>query len=475
MRRLWQNCPLRLVAMAAALGLVTAAADAQQATEAEQPPANSPPSMPLPTPSMNCCPPFTFGRGGMGPSMDGTDFGTGMGDSGGGPSFGSPSSGAGRGSSAGMIGSSLGPPVLKTITVPAAESVTFIQTATVPAIDPKTGLPTTKTISFPVTVPVIDPATGKQATVNVQTNARVPNTAIGAVNIADDQSPIPQDRVFFIYNSFSDVSGTAGSFTAPHSVTTPSAGGTTTTVTGPFKSGSNQVTQTVIVNGVPTSFSVAVPTVPPPILQIQREVFGFEKTFLDGDASVGIRVPIFESGGTPGFGQDELGDISVFVNYAFYKDDDGNAFTGGLVVTAPTAPAVDTIGGSLDPTFFQPFLGYRWAQDDWYVLGFSGIQFTTDSRWATSMTNDIGVGYNLYRGESNEGLNAIIPTVEAHVFIPFNHRAPSDPFHTPDFVALTTGVHIGWGNAMLTLGAVTPVAGPVQFPIEATVQLNIRF
>jgi hypothetical protein len=465
MRRLLQKCALRLVILGAALGLAAGSAygqqvptatqgDGQQTPASAQPPANpQPPCCPPPS-SINCWPtPSPFSPDSLAPSTPGSTPGTtGMGDTAA-PSFATPSFGAGVGSTTAMVGDSLNPPILKAVTVQATQTqtVTTYQTVKIPIHVSTGGMNTGgtnmlgqtdpivfKTITVPVTVQESRP-------VNVTTFQRVANTGIGALNIADDQSPIPQDRAFVVYNSFSDVTGPAAAFFA---------------------------SQHTITQGNST---ITIPGVAAPQLQVQREEFGFEKTFLDGNASIGVRIPVFEAGGAPGFNTDELGDISVSFTYAFFQDQAGDAFTGGLVVTVPSAPAVNTIGGDLNPTFLQPFLGYRWAQNDWYVHGFSSVSCSTDEREATSLFNDIGVGYWLYRGTSNEGLNAIIPTLEAHVFTPLSHRAESDLFYTPDFVAVTAGVHIGWGNALLTVGVVAPVVGPSQFPIEAVVELQLRF
>jgi len=130
------------------------------------------------------------------------------------------------------------------------------------------------------------------------------------------------------------------------------------------------------------------------------------------------------------------------------------------MVTAPTGPPVYTVVGNIHPWLLQPFLGYRLSLDRFYVQGFSSVAVPTDERQVLGMFNDIGAGYWLYRASGSGFISAIIPTVEAHVTTPLNHRNVNDPITIPDFVALTAGVHIGLANrAMLTVGVVVPVTG----------------
>ena len=90
----------------------------------------------------------------------------------------------------------------------------------------------------------------------------------------------------------------------------------------------------------------------------------------------------------------------------------------------------------------------------------------------TILSNDVGLGYYLYRNPDADGfLTAIAPTFEVHVNTPLNHRDvfdANDRAGTPDVVNLTYGVNFGFArSAVLTLGFVTPVTGPKPFDYEA--------
>jgi hypothetical protein len=223
-------------------------------------------------------------------------------------------------------------------------------------------------------------------------------------------------------------------------------------------------------------------------IAVYRETFGLEKTFLDGAASIGMRLPLntlsVESS-TPGLGgtDTDVGDLTAIVKYAFWQDPDaGSLLSAGLAVTAPTGPS--RFAGSSIPTLrdtiLQPFIGYIWTADRWFVHGFASLDIPTDSRDVTSLSNSVGVGYRFSRaGAEDRVLRAIVPTFEVHVSDPLNHRGAfkvSDPSGTPDVVDLTMATTFELGRrANLSVGIVTPVTGPKPFDVEALVQFNWLF
>src|SRR5262249_10864910 len=109
--------------------------------------------------------------------------------------------------------------------------------------------------------------------------------ARGAFRITDNESPMPQDRVFALYNFFDQVNGSAG-------------GG---------------IQQT----------------------NVHREVAGFESTFMCGYASFGLRAPVIQVQGDPSIARDDFGDLSFILKYALYMDRScGDVLSMGLVTTA---------------------------------------------------------------------------------------------------------------------------------------------
>jgi hypothetical protein len=271
--------------------------------------------------------------------------------------------------------------------------------------------------------------------------------SVRGVKIAENQSPRPQDRLFYSFNYFANINPEV-----------------------------NQRLDSPVTN-----------------LRAYRHVFGLEKTFNEGRGSFGLRLPLntltadnriparFQQfGGT----DTALGDLSVFAKYVFEDDPaTGNLVSAGLVITPPTGP--DTFAGSravqgIHTTTFQPFLGYIWNYRKLYLHGFSAFDFPADPREATLIFNDVGLGYYLYRNPDPDGLlTTIAPTFEVHVSTPINHRDvfdPNDLGATQDVVNLTYGVNVGLSRgALLTFGFVTPVTSPKPFDYEATLLLNLRF
>lgn len=251
-----------------------------------------------------------------------------------------------------------------------------------------------------------------------------PNALGAGVKIADNESPRPQDRVFGTYNYYDNT----------------------------FKSGVN----------------------------LHREMVGFEKTLLDGNASIGMRLPFFQTGGN-GPEDSDIGDLTVILKYAILNDREcGDVLSGGLAITAPTGPGFALFGneGDLHSTLLQPWVGGIKNMGDLYVHGFSSIVIPTDDRDVVYLFNDIGVGYFLYRATDCDRLiTAIVPTFETHISTPLNHRGSDhDPIPGIDIVDLTFGTTLGIGQrSTLALGVVTPVTGPKPFDVEALVQFNYRF
>ncbi len=261
------------------------------------------------------------------------------------------------------------------------------------------------------------------------------------LKVADNMSPRPQDRVFYSFNYFDNVNASVNGR-----------------------------------NGIPVSN-----------LQIYHSLFGLEKTFLDGRASVGVRVPLntFTLKSTvPGVGGSttSLGDLSIFTKYALYSDDRGNLVSIGVQVTPPTGPgafAGNRAYQNFRDTQIQPFVGYIFARDRFFVQGFSSVNVPTTARDVTLLFNDLAIGYYVYRAEDPTSLvSAIVPLAEAHVTTPLNHRGtnPNDLASISDIVNMTVGTNLVLRNrAILTAAYVTPVTGPKPFNAELVLLFNLKF
>ena len=224
-------------------------------------------------------------------------------------------------------------------------------------------------------------------------------------------------------------------------------------------------------------------------MQAYAHNFGLEKTFLDQTASIGLKIPLNTlTADSPftniGKTSTSLGNLSVYFKYALWMDRERNrVVTTGLAVTAPTGPT--SFGGSnylrsFNFTQIQPYLSFLWTEDRWYVMAYSSLEVPTDSRDVTMCFNDLGVGYYAYRNADPNGwIKAIVPTGEVHVNTPLNHRDYNnfnDIAGTPDVVDMTGGLNINLGQcSLLSLGVVTPVTGPRPFSIETLFLFNVFY
>ena len=271
--------------------------------------------------------------------------------------------------------------------------------------------------------------------------------SVRGFKIAENQSPLPQDRFFFSYNYFSNLNAALNRrFDAPVDH-----------------------------------------------LRVYREIFGVEKTFDQGRGSVGMILPIQTlsanstvrgSFAKPGGTSTALGDLSLFTKYVLkYDPATGSLISAGLVVTPPTGPnhfAGATYLQTVHATSVQPFLGYILRRERFYLHGFAAMDTPSSVRDVTMVYNDLGIGYFVYRNaDPTRFLTAIAPTFEVHVNTPLTHRDPfnsKDPTGTPDVVNLTYGLNLEFHKrSVLTVGFVTPVTGPLPFDYEFLLLFNVFF
>ncbi len=300
-----------------------------------------------------------------------------------------------------------------------------------------------RTIRVPTTVPAGN-ILSIQPTL-VTTRARVPVLTGGGFKIAENERPLPEDRVFLTYNNFQNVLGPAQLPSLPVSSVV----------------GGNQVlTQSVIAGG--NSY-------------VQREVVGFETTFLDGMASFGMRAPFYQLQGDGSVSGSDFGDLSfIFKVLAYSFGSDGVA--GGLVVTVPTGPGIQTIDGDIRSFRIQPWVGGVVSAGDLFAVGFLSVAVPTDSRDVTLLFTDIQVGYMLYNNPFGGLITYVAPVSELHITNPLNHRDGNGPISVPDLVILTEGLQVGLGRATsVSLGLGVPVTGPRPFDLEAMIQINVRY
>lgn len=289
--------------------------------------------------------------------------------------------------------------------------------------------------------PTTPPVPGRPGGASIKSAALVPS--VRGFKVSENQSPQPQDRIYYSFNYYNNLNAAI-----------------------------NQRLGSPITG-----------------MNVYREILGFEKTFQDGQGSIGMRLPIdtLSAGSTiRGLGgtSTAVGDLAIILKYAFlWNRDTGSLFSGGLLVSAPTGP--NNFAGFRNITSphnaaLQPWVGFIYNLGDFYFHGFSAIDVPTNPNDVTIWYNDLGVGYYLYRAaEPNRVISVIAPTFEVHVNSPLNHSNPfnfNDPAGTPDIVDLTFGINVGVGKrGLLSVGYVDPVTGPRPFNGELLALFNIRF
>lgn len=169
--------------------------------------------------------------------------------------------------------------------------------------------------------------------------------SIRDIKISEDQSPRPQDRVYFMFNYFQGVN--------------------------------DQVNQRL---QAPIGYT-----------QVFRYIGGFEKTFFGGQGSIGIRAPLDSVTANPsstapsgnvGGTSTAVGDLSIFGKYILLENrETGSLLSGGLAISAPTGPGrfagLNAFAPSPHGTSFQPFVGYIYNMGNLYFHGFTIVDVTT--------------------------------------------------------------------------------------------------
>ncbi len=293
--------------------------------------------------------------------------------------------------------------------------------------------------------------------------------------LSENTSPIPMDRVFFTYNVFDDA--------------------------------------VVDSNGNP--------------IDLNRYLFGAEKTFNDGKFSLTVRVPIANGAdsqqiqdGRTLYQANEFGNLSLTAKRLLYKDD-CYAVSTGLGLIFPTAAGSQLVTGTTTVDIantayhLQPFIAIqrtpnkrRWAtlftQFDFAAAGNAVTSSAPNQPAITQIYNDqhlwfidLSFGQWLYRNNcSNANLRGLAGIFELHYTTTLNDTdsvlagnstfgnagAPSsdtlsNPFNRLDVLNATMGLRFQLGEkTLLTVAGVAPLRAAEEglFDGEFVLQLSRR-
>lgn len=279
------------------------------------------------------------------------------------------------------------------------------------------------------------------------------------VKIAEGESPRPIDRVFYKFNYYNNLEPTR------------------------FRQPTEEIERA----------------------DLYRNVFGFEKTFLNRQISVGVRVPFNTiavetreaflvplpggaAAAVPGSGDftaTHLGNVSAIAKGILWEDrETGSLLSAGATLSIPTASTQKINPGQSTLSFVQPFVGFILSRGDLFVQGFTSVTAPVARPQSIVFFGDVGVGYYLYRDVSGSRLlTAVAPTFEVHVASPLRQADPAvslfgivDDLKLHNVVDLTLGSTLEFSNrATLGVGVAVPVTAPRPFDIEGLAQLNWRF
>jgi hypothetical protein len=260
------------------------------------------------------------------------------------------------------------------------------------------------------------------------------NSHSGGFKIADYESPMPMDRVYYAYNDFGSVfSSSNGSSAAP--------------------------------------------------INLERHVIGLEKTFFDGFMSLGARIPFVVTNGDPQVSTEQLADITLIMKMVLWGDlQKGNVVSLGCALTLPTGPQEvltrpDYTQITLVDFLCQPYLGWVFnLSPRLYTQGFFAASLPSDTRDVTLLFNDFGFGYWLYKNTNSSFIQGFVPTVEFHLNSPFDHGGKASlPIGYSELADVTLGTNVVLPRATLGIAVGLPMTGPTPFSVEGVVNFTLRF
>jgi hypothetical protein len=295
-------------------------------------------------------------------------------------------------------------------------------------------------------------------------------TAGGArrTKIAENNRPLPQDRVFFTYNHF-------------HNALEASATGAL-----------------LGAGAAPDDFSV------------DRYTFGAEKTFCDGWWSVEVRVPFtgqyeVDTAGTFEVTGGKWGNLSLVLKRLLWYSECA-AVAAGTALDFPTGSDVEGSAGatsfSLDNDAFHlmPYLGFAATPDeDFFAQGFIQVDLPLNGNDVATAPGasgvldeqsllflDLAAGYWLIHDDSASCLTGLAPIVELHytttledtdtVVLGAGPFIFSNAANHLDVLHITAGLHAEFANGMnFRIGAVFPLRDDDDKVFDAEVQVSVNW
>lgn len=342
-----------------------------------------------------------------------------------------------------------------------------------------------------------DPLLGTQEAIfgefDIPVTGRIPK-------IAENNSPMPRDRVYFAYNHFH----------------------------GAYSYDPDQIAENPFFDPLDPLSQPFFERSPRLLEDVNRFTLGIEKTFFSDDISIELRLPLMTQAG---FSTDSLisdgitafetatddptGDLAINykqILYTAYGQDSSFLFSWGMGLTLPTGEGnttriFDTYLHIDDSAIhFNPFLALLLTKQRFFMQAFFQLDLTNDDIRVREGTNgevaefraphrshiDLGLGYWIFRDTSRYFFQGLAPVLEFHYTGQINKTEPvsipltgtfaagqidlNTPASSRDVYNLTTGFNVqltNWANCRVA-GVLPITTDPNrEFDSEIVFQLDL--
>jgi len=316
-------------------------------------------------------------------------------------------------------------------------------------------------------------ATGEQGSTDSPAEVyRAPLGGGGSYNISENNTALPTDRIYFVYNNFHNAISTSPGFGSPFARS----------------------------------------------IDLHRYVAGFEKTFLGGNMSLDVRMPLLSgfdlSNSVISSDLGNVGNLTMFLKGLIYSDDDV-AIATGMGIGLPTGSDLRT--RTLPPfgdnfvvvrnqaVHLMPFVAATMnLSDKWFLQSFGQMNFAASGNEVVNqngvvgvfneqnlLQTDIGLGRWLWQDSSRPVFTGLAGVCELHYTTivqdtdvvglgngPFLSGSISNSANRQDLLNLTSGLQAQLGPlTALRVGAVVPLRNTPDrvFDSEIQVSLNRKF
>jgi hypothetical protein len=309
-----------------------------------------------------------------------------------------------------------------------------------------------------------------QGSADVPTEAyQAPLGGGGSYNIAENNSAVPVDRVYFVYNGFFNAISSSNGF-------------------GPASSQS---------------------------IDLHRYVAGLEKTFFDGNMSIDVRMPLLSGFNlSNSISESELGNVgnlTMFLKGLVYGDQD-LAFSTGLGIGLPTGSDLQT---RTSVPFANEFLtvrnqgvrlipfvaGTMYLSDQWFMQSFGQMNFAASGNEVVNqnglvgvfneqnlLQTDIGLGRWIWQDDQRPVVTGLAAIFELHytTTIQDTDRIQlgnssflvgelSNSANRQDLLNLTSGIQAQLGSlSALRVGVVVPLRDTPDRVFDSEIQFSLN-